>query len=521
MQTSFSRRQRVHKPAIESNGGIVAAQNRAAAQAGAAVLAGGGNAVDAAVATGLAAGVLEPWMSGIGGGGIMLVYQAHEDRVRAFDFGMRAPAALDPADYPIVEGEDTDLFGWPLVKEGRNLRGATAVAVPGHVDGLATVLEACGSISWKAALAPATLLAEQGVTFDWFTLLQIAQHTADLDRDPVSREIYLDNGYPPSALNQPRSLPNPRLLATLRRLAAAGPRDFYEGEIARGLVADLRAAGGCHSAEDLAGYRTVEVEPLEVAHGDCRLSVLPELNGGPTLARAIHRLEGEPFAALPDAKFFLSCAEALREAFGHRLLHLGDEDGHRGPSCTTHLSVVDREGNMVALTQTLLSVFGSKVTLPTSGVLMNNGINWFDPRPGRPNSLAPGKRPLSNYVPVIGHGGGRRFAIGASGGRKIIPAMTQLSLMLGVCGMELETALCHPRIDVSDPDRVAYDPRLSPDIVANLERVHSAEPAHCGVAPNNYGIVSAVLRENGRNQGAVDPCHPWAEAVAEEEAESP
>ena len=140
---------------------------------------------------------------------------------------------------------------------------------------------------------------------------------------------------------------------------------------------------------------------------------------------------------------------------------MGETSDHRDPSTTTHLNVVDRHGNMVALTQTLLSVFGSKVVLPSSGVLMNNGIMWFDPRPGSPNSLAPGKRPLTNMNPMIVRRDGKAwFAIGASGGRKILPAVFQVASFLIDHGMSLEDAFHQPRIDASGGDTVSVDPRL-------------------------------------------------------------
>lgn len=517
MVDSLSRRQVTRKPAIASEGGIVVSQSRLAAQAGAAVLAAGGNAVDAAVVTSLAVGVVEPWMSGLGGGGLLLHREAASGRVRAWDFGMRSPAALDPTDYPVEEGAaDKDLFGWSAVKEGRNLRGGSAIAVPGQVAGLAAILEELGTLGWEDAVAPAILLAERGVPLDWFSLLQITQHAKELAGFPASAAIYLEEGLPPGGLQPPRYLPNRKLRETLIHLAKAGARDFYEGALAESIAADVQAAGGCLSLQDLRSYQAREVTPAIVRHGDAKLHVLPELNGGPTLARAVEQLRETWSGGPPDGAFYLAVAQALRDAFAHRLEHLGDEDGHRGPSCTTHLSVVDRQGNVVTLTQTLLSVFGSKVTLPGSGILMNNGINWFDPRPGRPNSLAPGKRTLSNYVPVLGETPDRVFGIGASGGRKIIPAMTQLGLMLA-SGMTLDEAMHQPRIDVSSPDGVVMDPRLDPSILSALAEVHPTSEGRAGFAPNNYATALAVLREKGRNQGAVDPLHPWAEAVSEEE----
>jgi gamma-glutamyltranspeptidase/glutathione hydrolase len=173
---------------------------------------------------------------------------------------------------------------------------------------------------------------------------------------------------------------------------------------------------------------------------------------------------------------------------------------------------------MVALTQTLLSVFGSKVVLPSSGVLMNNGIMWFDPRPGSPNSLAPWKRPLTNMSPLIARRSGKAwFAIGASGGRKILPSVFQISSFLIDHGMSLEDAFHHPRIDASGGETVGVDPRL-PDPIRNaLREQFPVEQTELVVYPTNFACPSAVLRDpnGGAHFGMSDVMSPWSGAVAE------
>jgi gamma-glutamyltranspeptidase/glutathione hydrolase len=194
---------------------------------------------------------------------------------------------------------------------------------------------------------------------------------------------------------------------------------------------------------------------------------------------------------------------------------MGDEAGRRGESCTTHISVVDGEGTVVALTTTLLSAFGSRMVSPSTGVLLNNGINWFDPHPGRPNSLGPGKRPLCNYAPtLVETGDGRVAALGASGGRRIIGAVVQLVVALARWGMDPETALAQPRIDVSGAGAPSYDPRFDAGTRAVLETRFGARPVPLAALPNSYACPSIAMRDGDRRCAAADPIHPWAEAVA-------
>src|SRR5262249_4805590 len=190
-----------------------------------------------------------------------------------------------------------------------------------------------------------------------------------------------------------------------------GPRDFYEGEVAHALVRDLRAKGSRMSEADLAGYAAHFVGAQTVPYRDGRIYVAPGLTGGPTLAPALRILEAAlgPTRGTPGAASYVAYARALDQAFSARFAGMGDNTGDaaglaeaaQAPSSTTHFNVVDRHGNICAVTQTLLSIFGSRVVSPSTGLLLNNGIMWFDPVPGRPNSLGPGKRCLGNLCPVI------------------------------------------------------------------------------------------------------------------------
>ncbi len=512
----------VTKCAVRSAGGIVAAQSRRAAMIGARVLAGGGNAVDAAVVTGLAIGALEPWMSGLGGGGFMIVAPADGSSPQAVDFGMVAPAALDPADYPLAGGAGGGLFAWPAVEDDRNIKGYGSIAVPGHVDGMRLALERFGTLSWAAALAPAITQAEAGLPLDWFATLGIAVAAAELLEFPAVRELYLPGGLPPvpPAEGESGALPLGNLARTLRRLAAAGPRDYYEGDIARALVAELQAGGSRIALDDLGAYRAIVRPALEFSYRGLAVATAPGLTAGPTLAATLDRLSRRlpcqrDLAGGPGPADYFAYAESLDEAYEERLATMGH--AAPAPSCTTHLSIVDRDGMMVALTQTLLSRFGSKVLLPATGLLMNNGIMWFDPRPGGPNALAPGKRPLSNMCPtVVGRGSRPWFALGASGGRRILPAVAQVLSFLADFGMTLEEAFRQPRLDVSGDGRVTLDDRLPAEveqaIAARLPVVRGAVSAY----PVLFASPSAVLRDTAAavNHGMADIASPWSGAVA-------
>lgn len=513
----------VRKPVARSRGGIVATQNRIAGEAGVKILKAGGNAVDAAVATGLALAAVEPWNSGLGGVGYMLVYLAKEKRVQVVDFGPVSPGALNPADFPLTGGYTTDLFTWPTVKDDRNVHGPNSIAVPGQIAGLALALEKFGKLKFREVIQPAIALAEQGMAVDWYLTLKIAITAKELSQYPSSANVYLPGGFPPvtAAGAKLDRLQLKGLAKTLRRLAVAGPRDYYEGEIAQSIARDVKAMGGILSADDLKRYHARIVEPINTEYHGAQLALAPNLTAGPSMLHTLNSLRDIRFNGdKPDAESFFAYAKVLREAFAVRLTTMGDitEQGdQRDPACTSHFNVVDSEGNMVAHTQTLLSVFGSKVVLPETGILMNNGIMWFDPRPGTPNSLAPNKRALTNMCPVIAHKDGKAwFAVGASGGRKIFPAVLQLTSFMIDHGMSLEDAIHHPRIDASGGNFVGIDPRMPQNIIQKLKAEFPVELTELVVYPTNFACPSSVYQAtDGEHYGVADVMSPWSGAIAE------
>src|SRR5438477_2991807 len=194
MNDNFSTSQVVRKRVVPTRNGIVAAQHKRAAEVGASILEAGGDAIDAAVATSFALGVVEPWMSGISAGGAMVLWRADEQKAYAVDYGMRSPAALRASDYPVVGGRDPELFAWPRVKDDRNVQGATAVAVPGVVGGMALAHQRFGKLTWRDLVAPAVRLAREGMLLDWFAGLQIASTARALSLDPDAAALFLDDG---------------------------------------------------------------------------------------------------------------------------------------------------------------------------------------------------------------------------------------------------------------------------------------------------------------------------------------
>ncbi|MBR0737520.1 gamma-glutamyltransferase [Bradyrhizobium liaoningense] len=529
MPHQFSLNQTVRKPAITSKGGIVASQSRRAAELGAQVLAAGGDCVDAIVATTMALNVLEPWNSGIGGGGAMVLYRAKENRTEVIDYGMCAPQSLRTADYPLSgEGAASDLFPWPRVKDDRNVHGPGSIAVPGVVAGMEEAHRRYAKMPWKDLVAPAAALAGEGLLVDWWTTVTISGSAADLRRYPASAAAYLKDGLPPSApwgIKAETRLPQDGLKATLSHLADAGPRDFYQGDLARSIASDIKADGGSLSVEDLAAFRAHLRAPLAIPYRGGKVFATPELTAGPTMAHALRLLQQSLTpAGAPDADTYVEYALALQAAFRERLKDMGDADGKRSlgaeylaPACTTHFSVVDRHGNIAAVTQTLLSSFGSRYVTPHTGITMNNGIMWFDPTPGTTNSLAPGKRCLCNYTPVIAETkDGKRLAVGASGGRRILPSVMQLISFAMDFGMDLDAAIHQPRIDASEGAIVIGDARLPVDVRKTLAARFDYEESRVQALPQKFACPSVVMREGDTNFGAVEIFQPWADAVAED-----
>jgi gamma-glutamyltranspeptidase / glutathione hydrolase len=505
----------IRKPMAGSAvGGIVSGQAKAAMEVGAEILAEGGNAIDVAVAAGFALAAVEPWNSGLGGIGFLLYRQAASGKTIAIDFGPQAPAKLDPSYFPLTGRTGGDLFGWPEVVDNRNVHGPLSFAIPGQVDGLGLAHHHFGTMDWAMLLERAARLADRGLPIDYWTTLKVASAAKELALYPSSVATYMPGGFPPvpDYGKATKFLLNERLALTIRRLQLKGPRDFYDGALASDIVDDMHEVGGLITRADLAGYHAKLVEPTRAKYRGALVETAPAGTAGPTLARVLELLGPHIFRHFgPDAASFVAYAEALRTAYAERLAEPAT------PTSTTHLNVVDRHGNMVALTQTLLSTYGSRLVLPATGILMNNGVMWFDPRPGRPNSIAPGKRPLTNMCPtIVSRDGKGWFTLGASGGRRILPAVAQVLSFLVDHNMDLDRAFHHPRIDVSGGQDLDYDPSLPVDVRAILTQRFQANALEAAVFPSNYACPSAVMidPQTGGRTGIADVMSPWSAAIS-------
>jgi gamma-glutamyltranspeptidase/glutathione hydrolase len=254
---------------------------------------------------------------------------------------------------------------------------------------------------------------------------------------------------------------------------------------------------------------------MEVAWRGLTLQLPGGLTAAPTLARVLALLP--PGATSPDAAWFAQFAAAMKQAYAERLERLGETEPQAAESCTTHLTVCDSEGTMVAVTTTLLSSMGSRTVLPGSGILMNNGVMWFDPRPGQPNSAAPGKRPLTNMCPVIVADGGRPWiGTGASGGRRILASVVQMLAFVAAFGMDVHAAAHHPRLDISGPDSVSADRRLSPAVLDALRADGAVDVVEHGVLPVNFACPNIIVQQaDGTRIGISDVMSPWSAALAQ------
>ena len=495
----------VSRSPARGTGGAVAGKQSKAVEAGIAVLREGGNAIDAAVATAFAMGVAEPWMNGLGGGGFMVVWLADSREAITIEYPMIAPSGAQPGMFPLTgAGLDAGLFGWPATVGNANSVGYAAIAVPGTVAGLAMAAERYGKMPLSRLIAPAIAIAEDGIPVTWHTTLLIARDFGNLRRFAATSDVFLDaNGNPPATVEQhnPARIRQPDLARTLRAIAEEGPRVFYEGEIGQRIADHLAANGTPITREDLAGYAALEAAPVTTGIAGHTVHTIGKGTGGTSLAQALTMLdlldpEASGHNTFPTLHRMTQC---FRQAFADRFAYLADPDfvdvpvdslldqeycasrverfppdrpgaisagerdrlgiTHDMPSSvpdyikdgsTTHLGVIDRHGNAVSLTQTLLSGWGSRVVVPGTGVLMNNGMMWFDPEPGRPNSVAPGKRPLSNMAPaLLSQDGAIVASIGSSGGRRIMNANAQIIANFAAHKIPVGDALAAPRIDAS------------------------------------------------------------------------
>jgi gamma-glutamyltranspeptidase / glutathione hydrolase len=529
------------KQLVTGSHGVVAAKHPLAARAGLEILRRGGNAVDAAVATAFAVGVVEPWASGLGGAGVLVVSSPGATPM-VVDFGVQAPAEARADMFELADGYDAETSWWRAVRDEANIHGPRSAAVPGVPAGLAAALAEFGTMPLSEVVRPAAALARDGFPIEWTAVLYISMDAPTLRRYAPAARVYLQDGLPPaiSTVTSPNLLRQPELGRTLEVIGSEGVEAFYQGDVARRMSMDVQRGGGVLTEADFARYRPV-IEPAQVYRRRAySVAVAPGPHAGIILAEILDILDGCGFEAHGhnDVEYLHLLIEATHAAFGDRLRLLGDGAGwdvlleqrsaarHRAriragrstpwqprgadATSTTHLCVIDRRGTAVSITQTLLSWFGSRVLVPDTGVVLNNGMLWFDPVPGGPNSIAPGRRALSNMAPALALSGDQPvLAVGASGGRRIVDGVLQVLLNAMDVGLDVQQAIAAPRIDASGV-HVLVDARIPDETQAALaRRGHRLACVGEQVWPRYFSSPVAISRDaaTGVLCGGVDPPH--------------
>jgi gamma-glutamyltranspeptidase/glutathione hydrolase len=516
----------VTKTQLEVPRACVTAGHPIGAGVGAEVLRRGGNAVDAAVATAFAMAVVEPFMSCLAGGGSMLIHRPRTGASVAIDFNVEAPRRARPDMYRLGEGRSGDLFPWRAVEGDANVHGHLSVAVPGSVAGLALALERWGTWDLRDAVAPAARIARRGIPADWYLAGVTAMYAEELARFPEAARTYLRDGrWPPrpAHLEDGDRVRYRDLARSLELIGKEGASVFYRGELGEAIETEMARGGGILDRVDLGRYRVRTSPPLLGDYRGVTLLGMPGATGCVSALEMLNVLECfEPGADGPSgARVAHLRAEALRVAFEDRLRWLADPtrvrapwaalagksygravaagirpDGRRharrcvdpwrfvrgtppaggvpvaGPSneCTTQVCAVDGGRTLVSLTHTAVSLFGSKVVVPGTGLLLSNGMIWFDPEPGRPNSIEPGKRPLVNMTPFLALRDGRPYlAVGAPGGRKIVSAVPQVLSNLIDFHLGPQAAVEAPRLH-TEGGPLQVDDRMGAATIAELRR---------------------------------------------------
>lgn len=472
---------------VRAKNGMVASGSEVASRVGVDILKRGGNAVDAAVAVAFVLAVTLPTAGNIAGGGFMMIHTA-EGKSEIIDYRERAPLAATRDMY-------LDAGGKPIEDLYEN--GHKAVGVPGTIAGLALAHRRYAKLPWRDLIEPARRIAESGFEITPYLEWNLAdkKNFQRLSRFPESRRIFLRGDKPYRAGEMLRQ---PELAVTLRRIARAGPREFYEGRTAKLILDEMRAGGGLLTERDLREYEPVIRQPLEGSfRGYQILTMPPPSSGGTALIQMLNMLERYDIKSRghnsADAIHLL--VEVMRRAFADRASHLGDSDFVRvpvagltsksyaaeltrtistdqvtpstiiragdptayEPSSTTHFSIVDADGNVVSNTYTLEDSFGSAVTVRGGGFLLNNEMGDFTMAPGQPNayglvqgegnSIEPRKRPLSSMTPTIVKKDGKvLLVLGSPGGPRIINTVLQVILNVLEHGMNIQEAVDVPRI---------------------------------------------------------------------------
>jgi gamma-glutamyltranspeptidase / glutathione hydrolase len=532
--------------AVEAEHGMVVSAHRLASEVGVRILAAGGNAIDAAVAVGYALAVVDPCCGNIGGGGFMLLRLA-DGRESVINFRETAPAAATASMY-------LDATGQPIVDLSRY--GYRAAGVPGTVMGLDRAATKYGRLPLAALIAPTVALAREGFALSRADTDILDARADRFGKDPAAAKIFLrPDG---SRLEPGDRLVQADLAATLELIAQQGPKAFYEGPIAAAVEKASRENGGMLTAGDFAAYTVTETAPLTCSYRAYVLvSVSPPSSGGATMCEILNVLEGSDMAELgfrsvPSVHLMV---EAMRRAYLDRNTYLGDPafvsnplerllsksyaasiraeieaGGGRPPAMaqspaekaeTTHYSVVDGEGNAVAVTYTINGSFGANVIPPDTGFFLNNEMDDFTVKPGasnlyglvqgEPNAIAPGKRPLSSMAPTLVEKDGRVvLVLGSPGGSRIITTVLETIMDILDYGMSPQEAVDAPRLHhQGQPDEVYFEGSGLPvDTIKPL-----AEMGYKLAEQRPWGAVELIELANGRLYGASDPRRPAGAAV--------
>ena len=530
---------------VHGRHGMVASQEASATRVGLEVLEHGGNAVDAAVSVAFALAVTLPSAGNLGGGGFMLVHDAASGDTVAIDYREKAGSNAFRDMFLDEQGNaDTE----------RSRESGLAVGVPGTVAGMALALERYGTITLKEALAPAIRLAEQGIAVSPELAASLEDASERLRRWPSSAAIFYHPDGTPYAAGE--TLVQQDLANSLRTIAAQGPSGFYDGPVARAIVAAVESAGGHLTLDDLEAYRAVARAPVAGTYRGYRiLSMPPPSSGGVHIVEILNTLEGVPIGQLGQnsAATIHMMAEAMKYAYADRSAYLGDPDfvdvpikaltskayarailakidrDHATPATairpgelaayespdTTHFSVVDQDGNAVANTYTLNFGYGLGLVADGTGILLNNELDDFSAKPGVPNAygliggaanaVAPGKRPLSSMSPTIVLKDGKPFLVtGSPGGSRIITTVLQIIMNVIDHDMNIAEATYAPRIHHQWlPDELRVEAGLSPDTIRLLEQM-----GHHVVLKDTMGSTQSIMITDQGLFGSSDPRTP-------------
>jgi len=538
----------VAREPVRARHGIVASTNELASNIGVQIMRRGGNAVDAAIAVALALAVTHPAAGNLGGGGFMMI-RLKDGRTTAIDYREMAPAAAHRDVY-------LDKNGKLIEGEGGSLVGYRAAGVPGTVRGMELALKNYGSgkLTWSQLIEPARRLAANGFTVTYSLARSLRSSKDYLSTYPETKRIYLKGG---ALYNEGQTFRQPELAATFARLQRFGPNEFYEGDTARMIVADMKRNNGLMTLDDLRGYVAKERTPLRGSYrGHEIISMPPPSSGGAVLIEMLNILEGfdlRKLEASSSDRYHLM-AEAMRRAFADRAEYMGDTDFVKVPVAglieksyattlrstiktdrastsaevragrpagyesddTTHFTVVDAEGNAVANTYTLNDSYGSSATVKGVGFLLNNEMDDFAAKPGTPNmygliqgernAVAPRKRPLSAMTPtiVLRKDGSLWFTIGSPGGPTIINTVLCVITNVIDYDMNIQQAIDAPRIHHQWlPDELVGEPY---GLSGDTQRALTAR-GHALGKQRTLGDAEGIMIEEktGVRLGATDP----------------